>query len=47
MVASIGYVSFYWLTTLLALPGIVLFWWMMRSGLIDRSLGTAGTDRSA
>jgi PAT family beta-lactamase induction signal transducer AmpG len=47
MVASLGYVNFYWLTTLLALPGIVLFWWMMRSGLIDRSLGTAGTETSA
>ena len=45
MVGSMGYVRFYWLTTVLALPGIVLFWWMMRSGLIDRSLGTAGTDR--
>jgi len=44
MVGSMGYVNFYWLTTLFALPGIVLFWWMMRSGLIDRSLGTAGTD---
>ena len=47
MVASMGYVTFYWLTTLVALPGIVLFWWMMRAGLIDRSLGTAGTDTSA
>ena len=47
MVASMGYVRFYWLTTLVALPGIVLFWWMMRSGLIDRSLGTAGTDTRA
>jgi PAT family beta-lactamase induction signal transducer AmpG len=47
MVAALGYVNFYWLTTLAALPGIVLFWWMMRSGLIDRSLGTAGTDMRA
>ena len=45
MVGSMGYVRFYWLTTVLALPGIVLFWWMMRSGLIDRSLGSAGTER--
>ena len=44
LVASMGYVRFYWLTTVLALPGIVLFWWMMRSGLVDRSLGTAGTE---
>ena len=31
------------LTTLAALPGIFLFWWMMRAGLIDASVGTAGT----
>ncbi len=24
------------------LPGILLFWFMMRAGLIDRALGTAG-----
>ena len=35
--------NFYWLTTVAALPGIVLFWWMMRTGLIDRSIGDAGT----
>ena len=44
LVESMGYVGFYWLTTVLALPGIVLFWWMMRSGLVDRSLGTAGKE---
>ena len=44
LVESMGYVGFYWLTTVLALPGIVLFWWMIRSGLVDRSLGTAGRD---
>ncbi|QIK79071.1 AmpG family muropeptide MFS transporter [Sphingomonas piscis] len=43
MVESMGYVNFYWLTTAAALPGIVLFWWMMRTGLIDQSIGTAGT----
>ena len=30
------------LTTVAALPGIVLFWWMMRAGLIDAAMGTAG-----
>ena len=44
MVASLGYVNFYWLTTVLAQPGIVLFWWMMRTGLVDRSLGSAGKE---
>lgn len=44
LVESIGFVNFYWLTTLAALPGILLFWWMMRAGLVDSSIGTAGTE---
>jgi len=44
MVESIGYVNFYWLTTIAALPGILLFWWMSRAGLIDASIGSAGVD---
>ncbi len=43
LIDAMGYVNFYLLTTVLALPGIVLFWWMMRTGLIDSSIGTAGT----
>lgn len=43
MVDSIGFVNFYWFTTVAALPGILLFWWMMRTGLVDASVGTAGT----
>ena len=46
LVARFGWVGFYWLTTLAALPGVILFWWMIRSGLVDRSLGTAGTDEA-
>jgi PAT family beta-lactamase induction signal transducer AmpG len=42
LVESMGYVNFYLLTTLAAVPGILLFWLMMRSGLIDASIGTAG-----
>ena len=42
LVESMGYVNFYWLTTAAAVPGILLFWLMMRSGLIDASIGTAG-----
>ncbi|MCK0128097.1 MFS transporter [Erythrobacter sp. F6033] len=42
LIEATGYVNFYILTTLLALPGIVLFWWMMRTGLVDQALGTAG-----
>jgi PAT family beta-lactamase induction signal transducer AmpG len=47
LIEGVGYVNFYLITTALALPGIVLFWWMCRSGLIDRSMGTAGEDDSA
>ncbi|MDR2216254.1 MAG: MFS transporter, partial [Nevskiaceae bacterium] len=38
LIDSIGYVNFYLLTTVAALPGIVLFLWMMRVGLVDQSL---------
>ncbi|HKT14482.1 MAG TPA: MFS transporter, partial [Allosphingosinicella sp.] len=44
LVEAMGYVNFYLLTTVLALPGIILFWLMMRAGLIDASIGTAGTE---
>jgi MFS transporter, PAT family, beta-lactamase induction signal transducer AmpG len=43
LIEAMGYVNFYLLTTAAAFPGIVLFWWMMRAGLIDSSMGTAGT----
>jgi len=42
MVESLGYVNYYLFTTLAAVPGIVLFWLMARSGLIDASIGSAG-----
>jgi len=44
LIEAIGYVNFYVLTTLIALPGVVLFWLMMRSGLADLSVGSAGKD---
>jgi PAT family beta-lactamase induction signal transducer AmpG len=43
MVEALGFVNYYWLTTAAAVPGILLFWLMMRGGLIDASIGTAGT----
>ncbi|WP_157123874.1 AmpG family muropeptide MFS transporter [Allosphingosinicella indica] len=43
MVESFGYVNFYLFTTVIAVPGILLFWVMMRTGLVDASVGTAGT----
>ena len=42
LIQVMGYVDFYLLTTVLALPGILLFWFMMRRGMIDSALGTAG-----
>lgn len=42
LIEAVDYANFYLLTTVLALPGIVLFWWMMRSGLVDAAMGTAG-----
>jgi PAT family beta-lactamase induction signal transducer AmpG len=44
MIEGIGYFNFYLLTTVLALPGVILFAWMMRSGLVDRSIGSAGIE---
>lgn len=37
-----GYVDFYLLTTLLAFPGIIIFAVLIRSGLIDEAIGSAG-----
>ncbi len=42
LIESYGYVNFYLLTTVAAVPGIVLFWWMARAGFVDSAMGTAG-----
>lgn len=47
MVEAFGFVDFYLFTTVIALPGVFLFWWMSRTGLVDRSIGTAGTEEGA
>ncbi|MEP0391304.1 MAG: MFS transporter [Erythrobacter sp.] len=44
LIDGVGYVNFYLLTCLLALPGIALFWWMSRSGLVDEAMGSAGRE---
>ncbi|MBX9795577.1 MFS transporter [Sphingomonas sp.] len=44
LIDAMGYVNFYLLTTVAALPGVLLFWWMSRTGLVDRSMGIAGVD---
>ena len=35
LIDRVGYVDFYLLTTLAALPGVLLYWYMMRRGLVD------------
>lgn len=47
LIEQFGYVQFYMLTTAAAMPGVILFWLMMRAGLIDASVGTAGKDERA
>ena len=42
LIEAMGYVNFYLLTTVVALPGVILFWFMIRSGLADLSIGSAG-----
>jgi MFS transporter, PAT family, beta-lactamase induction signal transducer AmpG len=44
MIDAMGYVNYYLLTTLVALPGVFLFWYMIRSGLADLSIGSAGKE---
>jgi PAT family beta-lactamase induction signal transducer AmpG len=43
LIESMGYVQFYLLTTVIALPGIALFWLMMRTGIVDAALGSVAT----
>ena len=38
LIEALGYVEFYLLTTVAALPGVFLFIWMWRAGLIDSSI---------
>jgi PAT family beta-lactamase induction signal transducer AmpG len=35
LIEAMGYVNFYLLTTLAALPGVLLFLWLMRTGLVE------------
>jgi PAT family beta-lactamase induction signal transducer AmpG len=44
LIDAMGYVNFYLLTTLVAFPGVALYAYMVRSGLADVSIGTAGTE---
>jgi len=42
-----GYVDFYVFTTVIALPGIFLFWYLIRSGNVDSSYGTAAKEHAS
>jgi PAT family beta-lactamase induction signal transducer AmpG len=42
LIEAMGYVNYYLLTTLIAFPGVLLYWYMIRSGLADVSIGSAG-----
>jgi MFS transporter, PAT family, beta-lactamase induction signal transducer AmpG len=44
LIERLGFVDFYLLTTVIAFPGVILFWLMMRASLIDASVGSAATE---
>jgi PAT family beta-lactamase induction signal transducer AmpG len=46
LIEAMGFVWFYLLTTAVAVPGVLLFWYMARSGLADLSIGSAGREGS-
>ena len=46
LIQSVGYFNFYLLTTFIAMPGVILFWYMIRSGLADVSMGSAGKEEN-
>lgn len=41
LIEQLGFVDFYLLSALVALPGVLVFWLMMRRGLVDASVGSA------
>jgi PAT family beta-lactamase induction signal transducer AmpG len=47
LIEQMGYVEFYLLTTLVALPGVALFWWMSRRGLVESAIAEVDVRASA
>ena len=45
LIERFGYVEFYLLTTILALPGVAIYAFMMRADLVRSSIGSAATER--
>jgi MFS transporter, PAT family, beta-lactamase induction signal transducer AmpG len=42
LIERMGFVNFYVLTGIIAVPGLALFWYMMKRGFVDSALGSAG-----
>ena len=42
LIIEIGYFGFYILTTIMAAPGVILFWYMIQKGLVDLNLDQEG-----
>lgn len=47
LIEQMGYVEFYLLTTVVALPGVALFWWMSRRGLVESAIAEADVREAA
>ncbi|MGN7726895.1 AmpG family muropeptide MFS transporter [Luteimonas sp. 22616] len=47
LIESLGYFQFYLLTTVIALPGVLLFWWMIRNGLVESTIVEPDTRAAA
>jgi PAT family beta-lactamase induction signal transducer AmpG len=43
LIETLGYINFYVVTAVAALPGVVLFWFMMRAGYVDDAERAAGS----
>jgi len=47
LIEQMGYVDFYLMTTVIALPGVILFAWMMRRGLVDQAIAEVDVREAA
>ena len=47
LIEQYGYAGFYVITTVVALPGIALFWWMLRRGLVADAVTTPAGEKTS
>jgi MFS transporter, PAT family, beta-lactamase induction signal transducer AmpG len=47
LIESLGYIQFYLLTTIVALPGVFLYFYMLRAGLIEESIEDVKTNTAS